>query len=330
MHEPSAVRTTYGEELFNVMTEHGYTKNESAKVTLFIVVAFAIYYITAKVFFHPLQSYLFTIFPNQVGAFVLTYLLVGLPLFVATCLINKKGNVFRSLGLTASPWIGLVVGVLCTLPMFIGYAWLAGGLASGLSITLLITNNLLAGVFEETYFRGFLFGQLFRHTQMGFIPAIVLCSVLFASGHLYQSTDPKVLLGVLLTTFIGSIWFAWLYVEWGYNIWVPVCLHSFMDASWYLFDAGSNALGGVGANVFRLMTVALAILLTIIHKRRTKQPFFINNRTIWRGDAKGYGLRVLEGTDTRCSAGESELNAGSLRHAKRYNQKKIQLWKPLS
>jgi hypothetical protein len=54
-----------------------------------------------------------------------------------------------------------------------------------------------------------------------------------------------------------------------------------MDASWYLFDAGSNALGGVGANVFRLMTVALAILLTIIYKRRTRQPFLINHRTIW-------------------------------------------------
>ena len=46
--------------------------------------------------------------------------------------------------------------------------------------------------------------------------------------------------------------------------------------------------------------------------------------------ASGYGLRVVEGTDTPCSAEESELNATSLRYAKRYNQKKMLLWQPPS
>ena len=268
-------------------------KRRDAKIIVCVIVAFAIYYVMAKLFFHTLELYIFAMIPNRIAAFVVAYLLVGLPLFVATWLINQRKNIFQDLGLMGNPWIGLLFSVICTFPMFAGYAYMAGGLAGGLSVTTLVTNNLLAGVFEETYFRGFLFGQLFRNTRLGFLPAIILCSVLFASGHLYQSTDTKVLLGILLTTFLGSVLFAWLYVEWGYNIWVPMFLHSLMDISWYLFGTGSNALGGIGANVFRLMTVLLAISLTIIYKRRTRQLFLINRKTRWWKDVPNRSVVAL-------------------------------------
>jgi uncharacterized protein len=259
-----------------------FNKYRETKVFLCVVVAFLIYYVTAKAFFHSLEGYVRGFVPNQILAFIVVYLLVGLPIFVATRLINPKRKFFPSLGFTRDPWTALLFAVICTAPMFLGYAYMAGGLAAGLSFTILVTNNLLAGVFEETYFRGFLFGQLFRHTRLGFLLTIVLCSALFASGHLYQSTNPRILFGILCTTFIGSILFAWLYVEWQYNIWVPMFLHSLMDTSWYLFDTGSNALGGLGANVFRLLTVLLAIVLTVIHKKRTGQSFVVPKRLGWK------------------------------------------------
>lgn len=256
-------------------------KNRSTQVIVYVVVAFALFYITDEIFFNTLQIHIYAIIPNRIAAFIATYLLIGLPLFVATRLINQRGNILRNLGFMANPWIGLGFAAICTLPMFAGYAYMAGGLSSGLSVSLLLANDLAAGVFEETYFRGFLFGQLFRNTRLGFVPTIILCSVLFASVHLYQSADPKVLIGILSTTFLGSVLFAWLYVEWGYNIWIPMCLHSLMDISWDLFSAGPNALGGLGANVFRLVTVVLAISLTVLYKRLTKRRFIINRRTLW-------------------------------------------------
>lgn len=263
------------------------------KIILYVVVAFLSYYVITKLYFHTLELYILTIIPNRIAVFVMAYLLVGLPLFVATWLINRRTNILRDLGFMANPWIGIVFAVICTLPMFAGYAYMAGGLASGLSATILVADNLLAGVFEETYFRGFLFGQIFRHTRLGFLPVIILCSILFASGHLYQSTDPKVLMGILTITFLGSMLFAWLYVEWGYNIWVPMCLHSLMDTSWYIFATGPNALGGRGANVFRLVTVVFAIAITVLCKRRTRQPFVINRSTIWRKTTPSIGADAL-------------------------------------
>jgi hypothetical protein len=268
----------------------------SAKIAIYVICAFAIYYVAAKVAFRPVDTRILAILPNRLAAFVITYLLVGLPIFVTTWLIKPKGSLFEKLGFRANPWVGLAFAVLCTLPMFLGYAYLAGGFARGLSITVLVADNILAGVFEETYFRGFLFGLLYRKTPLGFLPAIALCSILFASGHLYQSTDPRVLFGILATTFMGSVWFAWLYVEWGYNIWVPMCLHSLMDTSWYLFDAGHNAMGGMSANVFRVTTVLLSIVVTIIYKRMTKKPFLVRWSTWWKTD------RVMPGAATASGA----------------------------
>lgn len=224
----------------------------------------------------------------------MTYLLLGIPLFVATWLVNRRWSILRDLGFMMNPLIGLVFAISCTIPMFAGYAFMAGGLASGLSVTVL-AGQLLSGLFEETYFRGFLFGQLFGKTRLGFLPAIILCSVLFASVHLYQSTDPAVLLGILLTTFLGSILFAWLYVEWGYNIWIPIGLHSLMNASWCLFGAGTNALGSISANVFRLATVVLAIVLTVLYNRRVGQRFVINKSTWWWKNTPDNSPDVLAG-----------------------------------
>ena len=48
-------------------------------------------------------------------------------------------------------------------------------------------NMMIAGFFEEFLYRGFFFGVLFYFAGWGFIPAIILPSIYFGIGHLYQA-----------------------------------------------------------------------------------------------------------------------------------------------
>jgi uncharacterized protein len=118
-----------------------------------------------------------------------------------------------------------------------------------------------------------LFGFLFRILRIGFFPAIIVVSILFALGHIYQGEDLNSILGVTLITFIGSLIFGWLYIEWNNNLWVPIGTHILMNFYWSVFDIeATNAIGGWGANIFRFITVVLVLLLTIrkINKEGSK------------------------------------------------------------
>lgn len=86
-------------------------------------------------------------------------------------------------------------------------------------------------------------------------------------GHLYQGVSFGQTTGVFIVSAMGAVWFAWLYVELD-NLWIPIFLHVFMNLSWTLFDVSDNALGGIYVNIFRAITIALTILITIrFHKK---------------------------------------------------------------
>jgi len=85
-----------------------------------------------------------------------------------------------------------------------------------------------------------------------------------------------------MTTFLGAILFAWVYIEWNSNLWVAIFLHLFMNLSWMLFSVSENALGDNYANVFRVLTIALTIIGTIAYKRRQGVELAINRNTLWR------------------------------------------------
>ena len=140
---------------------------------------------------------------------------------------------------------------------------------------------IIAAFIEELFFRGIFFGQIYRFTEIGFIPSILYGAIIFASFHLYQSQDFLTLIGIFIATFLGAVLFAWAYIEWNNNLWVPIFLHLFMNLFWMLFSAGDNAMGGVYANIFRILTIVLIILLTIVYKKRTGQKLKINRNTLW-------------------------------------------------
>ena len=214
--------------------------------------------------------------------YFITYLVIGIPIFVGTIIVVGRRRFFSALGLSGNMLRGVLVALLFVSPMLIGSATI-GTVTTDTSypvLAKLITGTIFAGFFEELYFRAFLFGLIFRNTKLGFIPAIILGAVIFAIGHLYQSDDNTVKLGIFMVTFLGSAWFAWLYTEWNYNIWVPIFLHTLMNASWMIFDISDTAAGNTYANIFRTATIALSIAFTVIYKLRKSKTLEVNRATV--------------------------------------------------
>lgn len=79
---------------------------------------------------------------------------------------------------------------------------------------------------------------------------------------------------------MGAVLFAWLYIEWDENLWVPIFLHALMNLSWHLFEMDETALGGILPNVFRGLTIALAIIFTIVYKKRKGEHLAITKRNL--------------------------------------------------
>lgn len=254
--------------------------NRSLSVTVITLLSFGCYFFLSQAYFSELRAWVNGFVPDLGISHLLVYLVVSLPVVLGASVINEFKRCQTTLGLNRSILKGVVFPLLCTLPMFVGFA-LCFSYNNDLTRDEILVTGVAAAFFEEFIFRGFLFGQLFRFTKLGFIPSILLGAFLFAAMHVYQSNDLPVLIGVFSTTFMGAVLFAWLFAEWNYNLWVPVFLHFFMNLAWMLFAVSDNAFGGFYANIFRLLTIALAIVLTVIYKRKKQLPFKINKETIW-------------------------------------------------
>ena len=255
-------------------------KRQTLKILLITLVAFGLYYFLNKVYFRNLYDWYCNLICSSALAFFLTYIIIGTPLFIGLLLIHKPKIIPISLGINKGFSRGFLFAFLCTLPMLIGYSFLFK-FNSKISLNGILIGAILAAFFEELYFRGVLFGQIFRFTKIGFIPSIIFGALLFASGHLWQSSDFKVFIGIFATTFLGAIFFAWTYIEWDNNLWVPIGLHLFMNLHWMLFSVGDNALGGFYANVFRAITITLTIVGTLLYKKHIGIKLKINRNNLW-------------------------------------------------
>jgi membrane protease YdiL (CAAX protease family) len=253
---------------------------QAFKITSIIIIAFGLFYFLQKVYFNNICDWLCNLIHLRIVSYFLAYIIVGLPLIIGLFLIHKPKDIISSIGINKDFSKGLLFAFLFTLPMLIGYIifykW-----NSKITFNDIFIGAIFAAFFEELYFRGILFGQLFRYAKIGFIPSILLCALLFASGHLWQSSDVSVLFGIFATTFLGAIFFAWTYIEWDNNLWIPMGLHLFMNLHWNLFSAGDNALGGLYANIFRVITITLTIVGTILYKKRNGLKLSINRNNLW-------------------------------------------------
>jgi uncharacterized protein len=251
---------------------------ETRKVVYLVLFSFAAFYILLSNF-KVIKTGLDTITHQGLTSYILAYLIIGIPLFAATILLDRRSRFFENLGLSSSIITAVWISLLFTLPMFLGGLFFFK-FNHQIKVENLIAGTIVAGFMEELYFRGFLFGQLFRRTILGFILSVLPGAFIFALGHLNQSQNLSELAGIFLITFSGAVFFAWLYVEWNYNLWVPVLIHTFMNLAWSLFEVDTTALGDVKANIFRGLTIATAIVFTILFKRHNGQKLRVNGQTI--------------------------------------------------
>ena len=103
------------------------------------------------------------------------------------------------------------------------------------------------------------------------MPAAVLTGAIFGLLHLAQASVQQLSLsgeiGTVLLIGVGGIFYAWLYVRWDFNLWVPFGMHMFMNGWWAVFEMADNPLGGWVPNALRLLTVGIAIAITLFRSR---------------------------------------------------------------
>jgi membrane protease YdiL (CAAX protease family) len=220
----------------------------------------------------------FAIPENPTLAIVLPYCWWLAIVAVTTRIFVSWQDLFATLGLRSNILRAFAIAAIFTLPMFLGSAFTGTFTVSRDPLTLLHL-TLFAGFMEELLFRGFFFGLLFYKLRLGFLPAILPGAFIFGAGHLYQSSIPMEALSIFAITFVGSAWFAWLYVEWNRNLWVPALLHVFMNTSWVLFEVADNAAGTLYLNIFRGLTIGVSIFVTI--RFRKKQGGMFMGRLDW-------------------------------------------------
>lgn len=177
-------------------------------------------------------------------------------------------NIIHELKLDQSFLKGLLWAAIMVSPMLLSSFFL-GKFNSEITFIVFLKKTICAGFFEETFFRAFFFGQLFARMRWGFIPAVLFNALAFASGHLYQGSSMNETIGVFMITLMGAAWFAWLFIEWKENIWLPIWIHILMNMSWVVFQMSETALGGINANIFRATTIAASIIITIIINKKS-------------------------------------------------------------
>lgn len=246
---------------------------------LIIYLGFIGFFFIKKLTFAFLIKSLYSLTGIDYLSYLISYIVVGIPVYLTTYFLFKKEGFPNALGLKGKIIPALIFSLFCTIPMLLGYFSLYH-FNRDITFYQIVTGAIAAAFFEELFFRGYVFGQIFRYLKFGFIPSLLIPSLVFASLHLYQSTNINVMTGIFFTTLLGSALFAWVYAEWDFNLWVPIFLHFFMNLFWMIFSAGDNALGGIFSNIFRIVTIVLIIVLTILYKKRKKLPLMINSSNL--------------------------------------------------
>jgi membrane protease YdiL (CAAX protease family) len=224
-------------------------------------------------------------YPRMLALAVLAYgpqLLVAL---AVAALVAGPRHAAAALGLRGRPFRALLLGIVLTAPMAIGLASQVPPALTAQTPIELLRMAVLPGFGEEVLYRGLLFGLLFRFAGWGFLPAALLAALVFGAAHLYQGGEPGEAAGIFALTALGSLWFAWLYVEWDDDLWVPIAFHVLMNAWWIVFPIADNAMGPAWTVGLRLAVVLLAVLVTLATAARRGGRKVRGRAWLWGGPA---------------------------------------------
>lgn len=211
----------------------------------------------------------------SLSKFIVGYSIMFIAVIILTVVVIKPKEIFSFLGLNGNIAKGFYISFICVLPLFILFS-IFGSFNSETTLSLILRKSVFPGFMEEFMFRAFMFGLLFRYAKTGFFWAVILPALFFGSLHLYQGHDVLSSLAAFGVTFIGAVYFSWMYVEWNFNLWVPVGLHMLMNGAWVIFSMEGTevAAGGLISNIARVISILLAVGLTIWHKKKNETKVF--------------------------------------------------------
>lgn len=205
--------------------------------------------------------------------------LIG-PVIVAGCLFGLRAAA-DALGLNRPIGVALLVAAAITVILPLTYIAMTPFRIPEDLVRKVLQYAILPGIGEEILYRAFLFGLLFRFCGTGFLPAALLGAIIFGAGHVAQGGNAMEAAEIFLLTASGGLWFAWLYVEWNYNIWVPAAFHTLMNFWWLFFDISDTAAGPAYANAARFAVILISIIATIIAARRRGGRIVTGKLWIW-------------------------------------------------
>ena len=207
--------------------------------------------------------------------------LVILPILTAMLVAGPR-KWASAIGLDGSIWAAAKVGLISTAILPIAYVFIAP-FSSGNIVFEIVTGAVYPGIGEEIFYRGMLFGLLFRFAGWGFLPAALLGATIFGIGHFYQGNSVLDFLGIFGITAIAAIWWSWMYIEWDNNIWVPAGLHILMNGYFEIFDVADGTLGSWSFFFIRAVVALVSIALTIRHAKRRRHFRIMPRDLLWRG-----------------------------------------------
>ena len=224
---------------------------------------------------------LFDISGNSILGLSIKALLLTLATLILTTVVIKPKELFSFLGLNGNILKGFGIALLCVLPLYLVFP-IFGSFNTELTFHTFYDRCFLTGFKEELVFRAFMFGLLFRYAKTGFFWAVILPALYFGSVHLYQGHDVLSALAAFGVTFIGALYFSWMYVEWNFNIWIPAGLHILMNGAWFIFtmEGTEVASGGLISNIGRIISIALAVILTVYYRKKKGEKVF--DYPIWK------------------------------------------------
>lgn len=243
--------------------------NRDARITYTILIlAFYLLGQLGGKFLYPYYSHLLADLPLALRTTSWSATYFGLVPVIGTVLIFGSKDFWARMGMAKGFWQGLGAAFIMTLPMLIGYAWVAD-----FAINIdwgrdFLFGTIAAPFFEELFFRAFLFGLLYRYAGWGLWPVTLLDGLVFGLIHLGQGDSFGAAGAVFAVTAAGAVGFSILYKEWGWNLWLVIFLHALMNFYWMAFDVAQNAAGGMWANVFRMATIAIAFGWTFYRVRQ--------------------------------------------------------------
>ena len=252
------------------------------KKVLLILFAFLVVYVLSHIGFVPVNGDYHSVMgavaswlvpDNAVLYKLVKEVLTSVLMALVIVWIAGWRNLFSAWGINHGFLLGFGVGLLFCLPMIIVHLFCG---TVQFNADTMFLKAIFPGLFEELFYRGFLFGMLFRYCKWGFVRSNLPVALLFVLGHLTQAHDLTSLLLVFAVIAFASIFFSWLYVEWNFNLWVPAALHIGMDAVWSLIpiEGVQHSMGNLPSNIGRVLTLVLVVVITILYKKRQGKKLF--------------------------------------------------------